>query len=52
MTSDDDSVRRLWEEIIVLRKAVKDAEAKLQNLSCRMQCLNGTARLEFAEARM
>jgi hypothetical protein len=31
MTSDDECVKRLWEELLALRKAVKDAEANVRN---------------------
>jgi hypothetical protein len=44
--SDDESVRRLWEELLALRKVVKDAEADLPNPPCRIRpTTNGTARL-------
>jgi hypothetical protein len=41
--SDDESVKRLWEELLALRKAVKDAEANLPNTPCRIRPANGTA---------
>jgi len=43
--SDDESVRRLWEELLALRKIVKDAEANLPNAPCRYRIhpTNGTA---------
>jgi len=43
--SDDESVRRLWEELLALRKLVKDAETNLPNPPCRIRPTNGTARL-------
>ena len=44
MASDDDPVKRLWEEILILRKAIKNAEASLLVLSFRLQCLQSTNR--------
>jgi hypothetical protein len=46
--SDDESVKRLWEELLALRKIVKDAEANLSNLQRRIRIIrptNRTARL-------
>ena len=42
----DESVRRLWKELLALCKVVKDAEADLPNPPCRIRpTTNGTARL-------